>query len=360
MMGRRWALVAVAAAAVAAILLALHLHGQAPAPAQPTPAQPQQPVEVPVGVNATQPAESERPRPPVIVAVVEAGEGGRVLVNGTEAGVVSSTRPFTLALKAVPGRCVALDYWLVNGSARLHGNPLTLTIAGNTTVRVVFARPLRTVTITANYTEAGAVINGTTYSLPRELVVPACSLLVVEPRPHVRAVPLNRTAEITVESDVKVTLLYRLLPPLHYMLQAVINGTVQPVEAYASPLVPNNGTIELAEDGWIHFNGVFRAFYVYIPWDYTRVIVEARNVTDPSGVQVERVCPWGWDPFSHGDWLNNRLTRVVFNGCACYRPGNPPLSCALSKTGKRYEWVRPGAVFIGVEGEAWVRIEAYP
>jgi hypothetical protein len=310
-----------------------------------------------VRVNVTQPAEQPAEQARLIVAVVEAGEGGRVLVNGTEAGVVSSTRPFSLVLEAVPGRCVALDYWLVNGSARLPGNPLTLTITGNTTVRAVFARPLRTVTVTANYTEAGAVINGTTYSLPRELVVPACSLLVVEPRPHVRAVPLNRTAEITVESDARITLLYRLLPPLHYMLQAVINGTVQPVEAYASPLVPNNGTIELAEDGWIHFNGVFRAFYVYIPWDYTRVIVEARNVT--TFVQVMRVCPWGWDPFSHGDRLNNRLTWIEFSGCACYRSSKPLLLC-MHVTGKRYEFERPGAVFIGVEGEAWVRITAYP
>ena len=106
-MGRRELLLALAIAA--AVLLALHLLRQpAVQPAEiPAPAgQPEQPAQAPEQ-PAEQPeeqphVEEQPPRPSLIVARIEAGEGGRVLVNGSEAAEWSSYEPFTLVLEAVP------------------------------------------------------------------------------------------------------------------------------------------------------------------------------------------------------------------------------------------------------------------
>jgi len=354
-MGRRWALLAVAAAAVAAILLALYFLRQAPAPtppAQSTPAQ--QPVEVPVEVNATQPAErAERPRPPVITAVVEAGGGGRVLVNGTEVAVWNSTSPFTLVLEAVPDKCMALDHWLVNGTARLAGARLSLTIAGNTTVRAVFARPLYTVTIIANYTRASAAVNGTTYSLPQSLVVPACVVLKIEPLETVSIEPINTTTTLTVLGDTAVILLYKL--KTRYDVWAYINGALQPVEVYEPWFVKNinNGTMSI-EDGWIHINGNL-FLLLYIPWNYTHVVIEGKYVT--GSVIIYRICEWGTDPYAYGTSINFLRHRIEFSGCQVV--GMKPYECDRIG-GRRDDFEKPGALILDIHGEVWLKIEAYP
>jgi len=69
----------------------------------------------------------------MIVARIEASQGGRVIVNGTETAAWNSTRPFTLVLEAKPGECHVFDHWLVNGT-RIDEGRLNLTIAGNTTL----------------------------------------------------------------------------------------------------------------------------------------------------------------------------------------------------------------------------------
>jgi hypothetical protein len=359
-MGRRWILLAVAAAAVAAILLALYFLRQAPAPtppAQPPPAQPQQPVEVPVGVNATQPAErAERPQPPVIVAVVEAGGGGRVLVNGTEAGVVSSTRPFSLVLEAAPEECYAFDHWLVNGT-RLAENPLTLTITGNTTVRVVFARPLYAVRITANLTGAQVLVNGTLYALPQDVLLPACSVVEVRPLATRLFEPLNETTTLPVATNNTVVhLLFRVRSgyklPLYSNLQVYVNGTPQPALAFESPFLLHKGTAEM-QDGWMHLNGT-HLLYIYVPLNYT-VVVESRGVVGT--LYVDRFCN---ETFAYAVTLDSRRPSVTFTGC---KPSwyEATITCA-----RIFDFNIPGILRIslanapGQPAEAWVKIEAYP
>jgi hypothetical protein len=281
--------------------------------------------------------------------VVEAGEGGRVLVNGTEAGVVSSTRPFSLVLEAVPGRCVALDYWLVNGSARLPGNPLTLRVAGNTTVRAVFARPLYTVLVAANASYASASINGTAYALPQELQVPACSVLVIEPRETEKAAPLNTTLTILVTGNTTLKLHYRVKLPPWVRFPVVVGGRVVQLEAKWNPEIPCYGVFEVSQDGWVHMDGFFLLF-VQVPWNYTRVVVRARGVS--GHLWVFRYCEWGAQPKCYGHSFYYR-SEVTFIGCRTPDKGS-------YIEGKRYPWEPPGAIRIELIGEAWVRIEAYP
>ena len=350
MMGRRWALVAVAAAAVvAAILLALHFHGQAPAPTPVTPPA-QQPVEAPVRVNVTQPAEQPAEQARLIVAVVEAGEGGRVLVNGTEVSTWNSTRPLTLVLEAAPEECYAFDHWLVNGT-RLAGGRLSLTIAGNTTVRAVFYKPFYTVTVNANATGAAAQINGENYTLPTSLRVPACSTLEVKPLETPLYKPLNTTLTVTVESDTSITLHY--WAKTQYPVQVLINGKPQYVEVRDTPFFKGNGTVEMQGD-WIHIKGDF-FIYIYIPWNLTHVIVEARNVNGT--LIVMRLCEWGADPFAYGKMMGEdvNVLRVEFEGCRVVGYARYGYI-----RGKRYEFELPGALRVSVHGEAWIRITAYP
>jgi hypothetical protein len=102
---------------------------------------------------------------PEIVATIQSGEGGSVLVNGTATPIWSSTSPFSLRLEAVPKECYALDYWEVNGS-RVGGGNLTLVIAGNTTIRAVFKRPIYTLSLDSNVDGAQIEVNGTIVKAP--------------------------------------------------------------------------------------------------------------------------------------------------------------------------------------------------
>lgn len=303
---------------------------------------------------------TEQPRP-LIVATIEAGEGGRVLVNGTEAAEWSSTSPFTLVLEAVPEGCVRFERWEVNGTAALGQNPLTLTIAGNTTVRAVFAEVPRgarfRVVVTSNSSKAlaAAFVNGSLVVLPHEVVAPACAVLNVTSYPYGGLKPLNGTVLVLVTGDTEVKLHYRLVHPQVYEAVAVINGTLQPVEVRTDPFGSYYYTLRAGEDGWLHFKGA-ALLYIYIPWSYTRVLVEARVVEGSLG--VIRFCDWGAQPYdSYGVFLDERRPRVEFIGCEVAPQYGEP---SIKAGGTRYAHMVPGALELYANGEAWVRIQAYP
>jgi hypothetical protein len=299
--------------------------------------------------NATQPKTTLS----TIIATIEASQGGRVLANGTETAAWNSSRPFVLVLEAVPERCMALDYWLVNDTI-LGERRLNLTIAGNTTIKAFFAKPRYTFTIKTNATGAAAQINSENYTLPASISVPACSTLEVKPLETPLYKPLNNTLTIMVSSDTNIMLYYR--QKSINSIQILINGKPQEVEVKLAPFVKSNGTIETTSDGLIHIKGtVF--IYIYVPWNFTRVIVQAdiKPLRDPGGFNVGRYCEWGVDPFAYYNSFYDE-TRVEFQGC------KPVGGLHVGYVGgKRYEYEKPGAIFIdAINVEAWVKIEAYP
>ncbi|MEM0208562.1 MAG: hypothetical protein QXX32_01410 [Thermofilum sp.] len=107
----------------------------------------------------------------MIVARIEASQGGRVIVNGTETAAWNSTRPFTLVLEAKPGECHVFDHWLVNGT-RIDEGRLNLTIAGNTTVSAVFRRLSYRLTAVSNASWGLLAVNDSSVQLPFEAEVP--------------------------------------------------------------------------------------------------------------------------------------------------------------------------------------------
>jgi hypothetical protein len=112
-----------------------------------------------------------QPKPSLFTARIEAGQGGRVIVNGTDTSAWSSTKPFTLTLEARPGECHVFDHWLVNGT-RLEGERLNLTTAGNTTVSAVFRRLSYRLTAVSNASWGLLALNGSSVQLPFEAEVP--------------------------------------------------------------------------------------------------------------------------------------------------------------------------------------------
>ena len=348
---QRKTLLALALVTVAVLALALlYFLLQPKTPTQPT--QPAQPI-----VNATKPQQAQnatqaqpQPRQPTIIAKIDVGKGGRVLVNGSETVVWNSTKPFKLELEAVPDRCMALDHWLVNRTAKQTGTRLSLTIAGNTTISAVFARALYVVAITANATGAEALVNGTPYRLPASLAAPACSLLVVEPLETPLLKPLNTTLAVAVESDANITLRY--WAKTQYPVQVLINGKPQYVEARDSPFFKGNGTVEMQGD-WIHIKGSF-LLYIYIPWNLTHVVIEAKLVS--GNLTVWRFCEWGANPFAYGRTIAKWSHIAEFVGC---KPKNYPFPDMI--LGRRHDHQLPGALLIDlVDGEAWLKIEASP
>ena len=127
--------------------------------------------------GTSQPPITSKPKQE-IVATIQSGEGGSVLANGTATPVWSSTSPFSLRLEAVPKECYALDYWEVNGSRVGSGN-LTLTIAGNTTIRAVFKRPIYTLSLDSNAVGAQIEVNGTILKAPFTKQFPCGSTLKI-------------------------------------------------------------------------------------------------------------------------------------------------------------------------------------
>jgi hypothetical protein len=299
--------------------------------------------------NATQP----KTKPLTIIATIEASQGGRVLANGTETAAWNSSRPFVLVLEAVPERCMAFDYWLVNDTI-LGERRLNLTIAGNTTIKAFFAKPRYTFTIKTNATGAAAQINDENHTLPISITLPACLTLEVKPLETPLYKPLNNTLKITVNSDTNIMLYYR--QKSINSIQILINDKPQEVEVKLDPFIKSNGTIETTSDGLIHIKGsVF--IYIYVPWNFTRVIVQAdiKPLSDSNGFNVARFCDWGVDPFAYYKSFYD-VTRVEFQGC---------MPVGVSHFGyiggKRYDFETPGTIRIdAIKVEAWVKIEAYP
>jgi hypothetical protein len=347
-MQRKTLLALVIAAAIVSASLYLLLQPRAPSQA---PAQ--------TAVNATRPQpppETPKPKPPTIIATIETSNGGTVLVNGTYTYTWSSSTPFTLLLKAVPDTCYAFDHWEVNGEE--HSGPdLALAIAGNTTVRAVFYKPLYTVTINTNATGAAAQINGENHTLPTSLRVPACSTVEVKPLAMKLFEPINGTMTLQVmNKDVTVNLFFKLRSkyklPLYSNLQVYVNGTLQPALAFESPFLLNKGTAEM-QDGWIHLNGT-HLLYIYIPLNYT-VVVESRGVVGT--LYVDRFCN---ETFAYAVTLDSRRPSVTFTGC------KPSWYKATITSTRIFDFNIPGILRIslanapGAPAEAWVKIEAYP
>ena len=200
-MGRRGILLILVAAALLA-LLAFYLLRQ---PAE-------QPAQAPAG---------EPSQPKLIAARVEAGEGGRVLANGTEAAEWSSHEPFTLVLEALPGRCTALSHWEVNGSFKTAEPVTTIRVAGNTTVRAVFRRLAVRLSLSSNASTGLLLVNGSPVGLPGVLEVPCGSLLRLAAAPWANGThsftPVGvlvdgspAGSELRASSNATVTALYRV------------------------------------------------------------------------------------------------------------------------------------------------------
>ena len=362
---KRRILLAVLVATLAALLTLYFLkqagqHVEVPAPAwQPVEEQPapvgveQQPVEQPAG-------QLEQPLPQrLIIARIEAGEGGRVLVNGTEAAEWSSTSPFTLVLEAVPGRCMVFSVWEVNGT-EVRAEPVTtIRVAGNTTVRAFFARPVHRVVVAANASLARASVNGTEHQLPFEAWLPACATLEVEPLETLLLIPLNGSISLAAERDTSITLLYRYRGR-GFKAVVLVGGEPQPVEAFEDPYFPNRVTLEVEEEGWMRIRGG-GLLLIYIPWNYTRVVVHVRDFAPPPGrdltvpIAVYRCCEWGADPKAYGVGVPMHWgpTTITFTGCM-------PQRWNVGMAGRRYEWEQPGAIVVELSGEARIRIEVYP
>jgi hypothetical protein len=169
-----------------------------------------------------QPPEVPQPKPPTITATIEATQGGRVLANGTETATWTSTEPFTLTLEALPEKCHALDHWLVN-STRHPGESLTLTIAGNTTIKAVFQRLRYRLTVVSNASWGLLAVNGSIVNLPFEAELPCgaavrLALLPGSNETHsftpvgliANGSPVPRTeAELRAQGGLSVVALYR-------------------------------------------------------------------------------------------------------------------------------------------------------
>jgi hypothetical protein len=343
-------LLAMSIIAILALLYYASKTAQPPPQQPPAQIQPPQPAQPPQNITQPQPPETPKPKPPTITATIEASQGGRVLANGTATTAWSSTSPFTLVLEAVPDKCMALDHWLINGTIKQTGTRLSLTIAGNTTVRAVFARAKSYwVLVDTNSSWTSASINGTAYALPHELQVPACSVLVIVPRETEKTYPLNKTLTILVTGNMTVKLYYHVKLPPWARFPVVVGGRVVQLEAKWDPEIPCHGVFEVSQDGWVHMDGFFLLF-VQVPWNYTRVVVRARGVH--GDLCAFRYCEWGEQPIAYGHCFAYR-SEVTFIGCRTTDEGS-------YIEGKRYPDEPPGAIRIGLIGEAWVRIEAYP
>jgi len=295
----------------ATLALVLYFMFQPRAPSQP-PAQTQPPV------NATQPQAQNvaqpQPKPPLITATVEASQGGRVLVNGTEAGVVSSTRPFALVLEAMPDRGYVLDRWLVNGTDAGGELRLNLTIAGNTTIAAVFRRVAFTarflnVTVPVKVNVTGRVYTG-------DFQLGFNNSLAVEVAPYgaddAGCVPYNKTHKACLlgwlngSKPLHVRYLYANLTGDAVFTQLVEyvkanysaalidiwvgNTTIKTIaEPSKTMLVPFNAEYEVVS-GWFHVKGRDWVFYVKMPpWRKLRVYVNYTAIIEYGGQIPARI-----------------------------------------------------------------------
>jgi hypothetical protein len=255
---------------------------QNPQPAQPPQSTPQPPV-------------TSKPKPK-IVATIQSGEGGSVLANGTATPVWSSTSPFSLRLEAVPKECYALDYWEVNGS-RVGGDKLTLTIAGNTTIRPVFKRPLYTLSLDSNAVGAPIAVNGTIVKVPFTKEFP-CGTTV-----KIVMFPLFSETVSYTPSGFLVN--YEDVSGSELVLRISGNLTVSAVykiEAYTLYIDTNAPGVKVLVDGQ----------EVTLPARIQRAKPFTVVIQAPPLVKVNDTFAWGSPEFQARDYIRGVLTWVTF------------------------------------------------
>jgi hypothetical protein len=237
-----------------------------------------------------------QPKPSLFTARIEAGQGGRVIVNGTETATWSSTKPFTLTLEARPGECHVFDHWLVNGT-RLEGEMLSLTIKGNTTIKAVFRRLSYRLSVLSNASWGLLALNGSSVQLPFETEV-SCGSKV--------------TLKLFPWSDESIS-----LTPLGFFVNYTVINTTE---------------TEIRVQGNLHIVAVYK-FETHILYLETnapgvKVLVDGQEVTLPAKIQrakpftvviqapplvkVNDTFAWGGPEFQARDYIRGVLTWVTF------------------------------------------------
>jgi hypothetical protein len=237
-----------------------------------------------------------QPKPSLFTARIEAGQGGRVIVNGTETATWSSTKPFTLTLEARPGECHVFDHWLVNGT-RLEGEMLSLTIKGNTTIKAVFRRLSYRLSVLSNASWGLLALNGSSVQLPFETEV-SCGSKV--------------TLKLFPWSDESIS-----LTPLGFFVNYTVINTTE---------------TEIRVQGNLHIVAVYK-FETHILYLETnapgvKVLVDGQEVTLPAKIQrakpftvviqapplvkVNDTFAWGAPEIQKQDYIRCVLTWVTF------------------------------------------------
>ncbi|MEM0023057.1 MAG: hypothetical protein QXF90_00080 [Thermofilaceae archaeon] len=228
---------------------------------------------------------------------LEVEGSGRLLVNGSPASLVNSTKPFAAIIEVVPEVCHVLKQLLVNGTP-VEDSMFELAVAGNTTVRAVFERPIHTLSIVANVVNASALVNGVLHTLPVELSLQRCSVVNVTPVAPKGYRPLNGSVVLEVEKDESLYLAFEkvaALVKLSSILAPVwvnatwVNGTFTP----ARTLYENDTLLE-------------------VPLNVTLYI---EPFTDQKGCaeynDTHLACVTGWRVKLHG-WTLNNVTQFDY------------------------------------------------
>lgn len=258
-----------------------------------------------------------QPKPSLFTAMIEAGQGGRVLANGTETAAWSSTKPFTLMLEAKPDECHVFDYWLVNGT-RIDEGRLSLTIKGNTTVSAVFRRISYRLSVLSNASWGLLAVNGSIVNLPFEAELPCgaavrLALLPGSSETHsftpvgliVNDSPIPKTeTELPVQGDLSVVALYR-------------------AETHVLIIESNAPGVKVLVDGQ----------EVTLPARVQRPRPFTAHIQAPPLIKVNETHAWGSPEIQKQDYIRGVLSWVTF---------------------------ATGSVTVRVEGEKRVRVYYYP
>ncbi|MEM0039389.1 MAG: hypothetical protein QXY20_02170 [Thermofilum sp.] len=237
-----------------------------------------------------------QPKPSLFTARIEAGQGGRVIVNGTETAAWSSTGPFTLKLEAKPGECHVFDHWLVNGT-RLEGEMLSLTIKGNTTIKAVYKRFSYRLSVVSNASWGLLAVNGSVAKLPFEAEVPCgttvrLALLPGSNETHsftpsgfiINDSPMPGTeTKLRVQGNLSVVAVYK-------------------VETHVLLIETNAPGVKVLVDGQ----------EVTLPAKIQRARPFTVTIQAPPLVKVNDTFAWGSPEFQAQDYIRGVLTWVTF------------------------------------------------
>jgi hypothetical protein len=236
-----------------------------------------------------------QPKPSLITARIEADQGGRVIVNGTETAAWNSSRPYTLKLEAKPGECHVFDHWLVNGT-RIDGERLNLTIAGNTTVSAVFRRLRYELSAVSNASWGLLAVNGSVIKTPYEAEAPCgftlyLTLLAGSNDTHgftpvgflVNGNLTGNPLELHIYGDTRITALYR-------------------VETHVLNIETNAPGVKVLVDGQ----------EVTLPAKIQRAKPFTVVIQAPPLVKVNDTFAWGSPEFQARDYIRGVYTWVTF------------------------------------------------